>query len=73
MKQEKRKGYIIRLSLNMVAALVDTATRYAGEDSSRFDRRTENALFNRGLIYSDLKLTPKGRAYLSMAKAEWHR
>lgn len=61
--------YHVKMSFAMLAALVDIASGYEGEDSSRHDSRTTAALRRRGLI-NDARLTLAGRAYLSMAKYE---
>lgn len=62
--------YQVRLSPNMLIALVDIASNYVERDSPRYHKRTRRALRARGLIGA-FSLTTKGKAYLEMARYEY--
>lgn len=68
--KEHPPGYLIRLSFNMLAAMVDIEQGYDGEDSPRFRAATIEALRNRRYIIGSAKaakLTTTGRAILPSA------
>lgn len=63
--------YQVRLSANMLIALVDIASNYVERDSPRYDQRTRRALQVRGLVSAFGNMTIKGKAYLQMARYEY--
>lgn len=61
------KGYLIRLSFNMLGAMVDITQGYQGDDSPRWRDQTMEALRNRRYIIGSgarTGLTPTGRSIL---------
>ena len=66
--------YVVRLSFNMLVAMVDIAKSYNKADSPRHRKQTKEALWNRGYVTSPdcLRLTPRGYAHLDGAIFEIH-
>lgn len=65
--QSHPKGYLIRLSFNMLGAMVDIAEGYVDDDSPRHKEQTMEALRNRKYIIgsgSRAKLTKLGETIL---------
>ena len=66
----KPKGYMLALSFNMLAALVDMDAGYTGEDSPRHKERTMQALLRRGFVVSlasSYRLTTAGTRMIPVA------
>lgn len=79
----ERSYYVVRLSWNMVCAIVDIHWRYAGAESARFKWPTLRALERRGLVHElpvapppgrtrvHARLTKLGRAYVAAMAEEY--